>query len=190
MAAHQTKKKRRAKSKTRSAKPRKPAARSRSTPKPSSAAQPINATHKGITQALEPPIDRDLANLREEFRSKLASALADLAAAGTPFKLVEGFRTTERQQWLFGSGRPSAPFGRPGPIVTNADGVSKKSNHQGNGAPGSGSAADCYPMKNGKVFIPPSSDPVWTKYADAAEAHGLKSGHRWKSLKDSPHCEL
>jgi hypothetical protein len=101
-----------------------------------------------------------------------------LSSGGRPFKFVEGFRTTERQQWLFGSGRPAVePFGRPGPIVANADGVTKISNHQGTGTPGSGRAADCYPLKNGKVHIPPNTDPVWAAYATAVEKQG-------------PHCEL
>ena len=31
-----------------------------------------------------------------------------MAGANAPFKLVEGFRSTDRQQWLYGSGRPAA----------------------------------------------------------------------------------
>jgi hypothetical protein len=153
--------------------------------------QRIDAYLKGVALAAEPPIDSSAFSLVADFRSRLQSALEDLALQGRPFKLVEGFRTTERQQWLYGSGRPSVkPFGRPGPIVTNADGVTKKSKHQGDGAAGSGVAADCYPLRNGKVHIPASSDPVWDAFATAVEARGLRAGHRWSSLKDSPHCEL
>jgi hypothetical protein len=154
------------------------------------ASHTISARLKGITQ-LEPPIDAELADLHPDFRARLDASLAELATAGTPFKFVEGFRTTERQQWLFGSGRPAAtPFGRPGPIVTQRDGVTKLSNHQGSGVRGSGKAADCYPMKNGKVFIPPDTDPVWAAYATAVKHHGLSAGHDWPTFKDSPHCEL
>ncbi len=97
----------------------------------------------------------------------------------------------ERQQWHYGSGRPAAsPYGRPGPIVTQLDGVMKLSNHQGNGKPGSGRAADCYPMRGGKVYVPPDADPVWKAYADAAQAHGLTAGYYWTSFQDHPHCEL
>ncbi len=81
------------------------------------------------------------------------------------------------------------PYGRPGPIVTYKDGVKNLSNHQGTGVAGSGRAADCYPLRNGKVFIPPSADPLWEKYAVAAEAQGLGAGHHWKSLRDSPAIE-
>ncbi len=115
----------------------------------------------------------------------------DLDTRGTPFKLVEGFRTVERQQWLFGSGRPNAePFGRDGPIVTYRDGVKALSNHQGTGQPGTGCGADCYPMRNGKVFVPPSTDRLWDEYATALERQGLIAGHRWTKLKDSPHAEM
>ncbi len=150
----------------------------------------IDARLKGLTLALEPPIDPSPADLLPAFRSQLDAALTTLRNAGTPFKLVEGFRTVERQQWLYGSGRPNAqPYGRPGPILTNADGVTKKSKHQGNGTPGSGMAADCYPTRNGSVYIPPSTDPVWDAYASAVVAQGLVAGHNWPTFKDSPHCE-
>lgn len=153
-------------------------------------ARPINAALKGLALAVEPPRNNDPAALAEEFRVRLERALAALAAAGTPFRFVEGFRTRDRQQWLYGSGRPQAPYGRPGPIVTNADGVTKLSNHQGDGSTGSGRAADCYPLRDGRVYIPPASDPVWERFADAVVAEGLVAGHRFQSIKDSPHCEF
>jgi hypothetical protein len=154
-------------------------------------ARAINPALKGLLQAVEPPKDADKNHLDGTFRAKLDAVLADLSGKGTPFKFVEGFRTVDRQQWLYGSGRPEAtPYGRPGPIVTNLDGVNKVSNHQGTGTIGTGMAADCYPLKDGKVYIPPSSDPVWETYADAVEAQGLKAGHHFKTFKDSPHCEL
>ncbi|WP_394829348.1 M15 family metallopeptidase [Pendulispora albinea] len=138
-----------------------------------------------------PPIDANPMHLTHTFRDKLNNVLGKLAASGTPFQLVEGFRTTERQQWLYGSGRPTAkPFGRPGPIVTERDGVGARSRHQGNGTPGSGTAADCYPTKNGAVYIPNSTDPVWRAYAAAARAEGLVAGLDWVNFPDAPHCEL
>jgi len=154
-------------------------------------ARRIDVVLKGLAVAAEPPIDANPGHLDPVFRNKLQAVLAKLAARGTPFRLVEGFCTRARQQWLFGSGRPNVvPFGRPGPILTNADGVDQPSRHQGKGTPGSGLAADCYPTREGRVFIPPSSDPVWAAYADAVEAEGLIAGHRFPTLKDSPHCEL
>jgi len=148
----------------------------------------IDARLKTLAIAAEPPIDANPNHLDADFRTDLIAALADLGVASKPFKLVEGFRTVERQQWLYGSGRPNAPYGRPGPILTNADGVNDKSLHQGDGTPGTGRAADCYPMKNGTVYIPPASDPIWKAYADIVREHGLVAGYYWP-MKDSPHCE-
>jgi hypothetical protein len=150
----------------------------------------IDARAKTLALAAEPPVDREPAHLVAAFWTRLEQTLQDLASAGTPFRFVEGFRTAERQQWLYGSGRPDAPLGRPGPIVTFKDGIHALSNHQGNGAVGSGRAADCYPLKDGRVYIPKAADPVWEAYAGAAEARGLVAGYHWTSFKDAPHCEL
>jgi D-alanyl-D-alanine carboxypeptidase len=164
--------------------------RAAATGRPISAARRIDTQFKGLTQALEPANDANPADLDPTFRAKLSAALVALQTANTPFKLVEGFRTVDRQQWLYGSGRPSVtPYGRPGKIVTNADGVTNKSKHQGAGTAGTGLAADCYPMQNGKVYVPPAGDPIWGTYATAVEAQGLVAGFRWTKLKDSPHCE-
>ena len=45
-------------------------------------------------------------------------------------------------------------------------------------------------MRNGKVFVPPSTDRLWDEYATALERQGLIAGHRWTKLKDSPHAEM
>ena len=52
-----------------------------------------------------------------------------------------------------------------------------------------GVAAGCYPMKDGKVYVPSSPDPIWNTYATAVEAQGLVAGYRWTKWQDSPHCE-
>jgi len=140
----------------------------------------INTRLKGLTVAVEPPINADPKAFQPKFLATLNAALTALAAGRTPFRLVEGFRTKDRQQWLYGAGRPSAvPDGRPGSILTYADGVAKLSRHQGDGSPGSGKAADCYPTKNGSVYLPPSTDPVWTACAAAVEEQGLVAGHHF-----------
>lgn len=151
----------------------------------------IDAALKTIVLAAEPPINSNPADLDPIFRDKLNAALAQLKAQGTPFRFTEGFRTVDRQQWLYGSGRPSVvPYGRIGPILTNADGVHSLSKHQGNGSPGSGRAADCYPLRNGGVFIPPDTDPVWDQFAMAVIAQGLIAGRNFPKFRDSPHCEM
>jgi hypothetical protein len=142
-------------------------------------------------KAAEPPIDGNLADLDPLFRAKLNETLSALASSGMPFTFVEGFRTVDRQQWLYGSGRPEVqPYGRPGPILTNADGVHKKSKHQGTGTPGTGQAADCYPMKNGSPYIPPANDPVWRAYAAEAKKHGLTPGYDFVNFQDAPHVQM
>jgi hypothetical protein len=156
-----------------------------------SAARRIDLRAKGA-MVLEPSRDNDPEKLDPRFRTRLLAALASLAAAGTPFRFVEGFRSVERQQWLFGQGRPAArPFGRPGAIVTHRDGVRRRSNHQGTGSPGTGCGADCYPVDAaGKVFIPPAAHALWKAYAAAVKAQGLKAGLEFPGFADAPHCEL
>ena len=109
-----------ARAKKRTSKKRKRTPKKRTSQRKRSAPD-IDAREKGILQA-EPPRDRDLAKLDASFRERLTAALADLETRGTPFRFVEGFRTVERQQWLFGSGRRTfclsvAPV-RSSPIVT------------------------------------------------------------------------
>jgi peptidoglycan L-alanyl-D-glutamate endopeptidase CwlK len=57
----------------------------------------------------------DPACLHPVFRAKAAELLSRLAAENIPFRLFEGFRPPERQQYLYAQGRT-----RPGPIVTRA----------------------------------------------------------------------
>ena len=56
----------------------------------------VNARHKGAIQA-EPARDSNWANLDPAFKARLAATLSVLSERETPFKLVEGFRTVERQ---------------------------------------------------------------------------------------------
>lgn len=139
----------------------------------------------------EPPIDRDPMKLDPAFREKLLKTLEILKSEGIPFKFHEGFRTVQRQQWLFGQGRPDAkPFGRPGMKVTQKNGTTNLSNHQGDGTAGTGCAADCYPLdENGKVTLN-APQKVWKRYAEVAESQGLTAGFRWTKPHDPPHIEL
>lgn len=140
-----------------------------------------------------PPLDTDPRRLDPAFTVALAELLSLLAKAGTPFRLVEGFRSVERQAWLYGSGRPDVlPWGRPGKWLTNADGVRQKSRHQ------SGHAADLYPVGKHGVYIPPATivregvevlSPEWDLLANTAAAVGLVSGARW-TQRDCPHVEM
>lgn len=140
---------------------------------------------------VEPPKSVRLTDLDPAFLERLNHLLDDLQAAGVPFRIIEGWRSRERQQWHYGSGRPGVePFGRPGPIVTQRDGVRVLSNHQGTGDPGTGKAVDLWPVRqDGSVFCPSADDEVWQWLAEAAEDYGLVSGARWK-MRDCPHVEM
>lgn len=153
----------------------------------------VDLTFAKALIASEPPRDSNLDHLESGFREKLQRTLQILAAKGKHFRFHEGFRTTDRQLWLFGLGRPNAqPYGRPGDAVTDLDGVTKKSKHQGSGTPGSCKAADCYPYKDGDrdiTEIPSASDPIWKAYAEEAQRQGLRAGLYFSQLVDAPHVE-
>lgn len=61
------------------------------------------------------------------------------------FTITDGVRTTAQQKALYAKGRTAA-----GGIVTNADGVKNKSNHQVK-ADGFGHAVDLYPYVDGGI---------------------------------------
>jgi peptidoglycan L-alanyl-D-glutamate endopeptidase CwlK len=63
------------------------------------------------------------------------------------FTIIEGVRADERQQALYALGRT-----KPGSIVTYADGVLNRSNHQVR-ADGYGHAVDLYPYVGGQVRV-------------------------------------
>lgn len=115
--------------------------------------------------------------------------LMELAIRNTPidFTVVEGVRTSERQQELHAQGRE-----KPGNIVTNVDGVTKKSNHQVK-ADGYGHAVDIYPFINGQVRVDDvaSLKRIADHIKAVARLHGIKVewGGDWK-MRDYPHFEL
>ncbi|UCF90750.1 MAG: D-alanyl-D-alanine carboxypeptidase family protein [Desulfobacterales bacterium] len=107
--------------------------------------------------------DRDFDHLHPTFRSKL-SVLADkLASEGMPFRIFEGLRSPQRQQYLFDQGRT-----RPGNIVTNARPWT--SNHQ------YGLAADLVLFENGSWSWDTSGPKKgwWNRLHELARAQGLE----------------
>lgn len=112
--------------------------------------------------------------------AKINRVLGAMTALGFPMRPVQGLRTLAQQQALYAQGRT-----RPGPIVTNADGIVHKSNHQA-GKDGLGHAIDC-------AFVGP--DPFgekmpWGAYGACVRAVGLVWGGDFKALTDRPHAEL
>ncbi len=87
-------------------------------------------------------------------------------------------RSTEEQQELYAHGRS-----KPGQIVTQIDGVTKKSNH------------NFYPSRAIDFCIEVGGKVVWAEaeYKVAGPyfaAQGLQWGGNWKTFKDLPHVEL
>lgn len=111
----------------------------------------------------------------------LERILAGMAAFGHPMRVLEGLRTTARQQDLWAQGRS-----RPGKIVTQRDGVLKLSAHQ------LGHAVDCAFFDDPRTPRDETWDEKkpWAVYGAMAEAEGLVWGGRWTTLHDLPHVEM
>ena len=107
------------------------------------------------------------------------------------FTITEGVRTIARQQQLYAQGRTAK-----GIIVTNVDGVKKKSNHQPK-EDGFGYAVDLYPFYNGSVQVQdkdviPRLKAIAIHIKAVAKCLGISItwGGDFKSLHDPPHFEL
>ena len=107
---------------------------------------------------------------------KVDRVLQTMAAIDAPMMVTGGARTASQQRALYVMGRS-----KPGKIVTNADGVNRKSQHQ------RGRAADL-------CFLTPEGEPTWEGPWDllgaTAEQEGLVWGGTWRSFPDRPHVEL
>lgn len=130
----------------------------------------------------------NLTGVHPKLRKVLEAAIEE-----TPvdFTITEGVRTVDRQRELYAQGRT-----KPGAIVTNADGVTKKSNHQPK-SDGYGHAVDLYPYAEGSVQVAHPKTVEWlTQIADhiksVARSQGVtvEWGGDWTRLRDYPHFEL
>ena len=103
------------------------------------------------------------------------------------FIITNGIRSTEEQRKLYNQGRTT-----PGKIVTNADGVNNKSNHQVK-TDGYGYAVDLYPFYNGSAQLndAKSLKVIADHIKSVAKQLGItiQWGGDWK-FKDYPHFEL
>ncbi|MGL6167458.1 MAG: M15 family metallopeptidase [Fusobacteriaceae bacterium] len=110
-----------------------------------------------------------------------------LAISEQDFFVSEGVRSVSRQQELYAQGRTTS-----GAIVTNVDGVKKKSNHQVK-SDGYGYAVDMYYV--GWTNKDKSDDHRWNVLYKAFEIASknlgiaISIGGKWK-MRDMPHIEL
>lgn len=104
------------------------------------------------------------------------------------FAVTSGVRTVKEQKELWAQGRT-----KDGEIVTNADGITKRSNHQ-IGRDGYGWAVDFCPYIGGKLMW--KDEIAFGIIADhikkTAKSIGIKVewGGDWKGGWDKPHIEL
>ena len=136
-----------------------------------------------------------MAVLGENSKAKLKGVHPNLvkvieeAIKDTPidFSVISGVRTTAEQKALYAQGRTTK-----GAIVTNADGVKAKSNHQIK-ADGFGHAIDFVPFVNGKVDWNTESNfrTVANHIVATGKSLGInvESGMNWR-FKDLPHIQL
>lgn len=102
--------------------------------------------------------DRSVSHLYPPFREKLQRVLREAEESlGEPWIMSEGYRSQERQTWLYAQGRT-----RPGRIVTW---MRTPKWH------GTGLAADCLPKRRG--YGAPYS--WWQRYREIYHAHGLEN---------------
>jgi peptidoglycan L-alanyl-D-glutamate endopeptidase CwlK len=103
------------------------------------------------------------------------------------FTVTDGLRTTAQQQALYAKGRTAA-----GSVVTNADGVKSKSNHQAK-ADGYGYAVDLYASPNGVVNYDTTSLKKIAAHIKTVAAKlgvAIRWGGDFSSITDYPHFEL
>lgn len=111
-----------------------------------------------------------------------------LAISEADFFVNEGVRTLQRQQELYSQGRTIS-----GNIVTNVDGITKKSNHQVK-SDGYSHAVDVYFC--GWDNKTKNSDPRWEKLFKAIKTASLNLGipvtigAYWTNFIDLPHIQL
>lgn len=121
-----------------------------------------------------------LAGCHPDLTRRVRAIVLAMLELGYHMIVTDGVRTQAQQQKLYAQGRTA-----PGPIVTQADGVTRLSNHQPKA--GLGHAVDCCFLVDG---TPSWADTLpWARYGALARAVGLKWGGDW-TTPDRPHVEL
>ena len=99
--------------------------------------------------------------------------MVDMEMLGHPVRVVEGYRSLERQAELYVQGRTT-----PGEVVTKAKPGESLHNY--------GCAVDFIFRKEGYNATP----PLWETLGTIGEKHGLEWGGRWKGFVDKPHFQM
>ena len=133
-----------------------------------------------------------LAGVHPDLKKVMLEAIKD-----TPvdFVVVDGLRSDARQKEYYSQGRT-----KPGPKVTNADGVKNLSNHQDAAdgkRDGLGSAVDLYPYVDGalrikEAYVIPKLKEISIHIKAVAKCLGIpiEWGGDWKNPYDPPHFQL
>lgn len=132
---------------------------------------------------------QSLENLKGQHPDLVKVMMAAIKDTPVDFTITDGGRTVAMQQALYAKGRTA-----PGEIVTNADGVKNKSNHQAK-ADGYYHAVDLYPYVNGAIDFNDKANRLTTianHIKETAKKLGVKItwGGDWKSILDRPHFEV
>jgi len=144
-------------------------------------------------------MSRRIDDLDPDVQLRARAFIGALRAAGVEHVVTSTKRTTAEQIALYAQGRtdlekvnalredadlpPLVPKENRY-VVTNCDGVSRKSRHQ------SGRALDVVPAdKRGNPFWPKRDDPRWAEIGIIGESCGFTWGGRWE-FQDNPHYEM
>lgn len=123
-----------------------------------------------------------LDGVHPKLATQVQTILDVMRTLGYPMMVTDGVRSMAQQWDLYARGRTE-----PGLIVTNCDGIRKRSPHQPRDD-GYGHAVDCCFVIDGK----PSWDArlPWKCFGEIAKTLGLTWGGEFHSLVDLPHVEL
>jgi peptidoglycan L-alanyl-D-glutamate endopeptidase CwlK len=122
-----------------------------------------------------------LDGLHPSLIAAVTRVLTTMESLGHPMTVTAALRSTAQQQALYAQGRTT-----PGSIVTQCDGVLKRSNHQPD-QDGWGRAVDCAFLVNG---LPSWAETLpWRLYGEVGKALGCRWGGEFVSFVDRPHLE-
>jgi len=111
---------------------------------------------------------------------RIQHVIQAMEVLGYELLLTQGVRTVAQQQALYRQGRT-----RPGKIVTNCDGIVRRSNHQVK-ADGFGHAVDVAWRIDDEV----TWEGPWAILGAVAANNDLVWGGNWRTFPDRPHLEL